>query len=291
MKNSLMMLGIVLAMLPFRNQAAPYAIATREIHLNGYNLFVDSFNSSDLLRSTAGQYDPLKAGGDQSVVGSETGVSNSINVGTVIVWGRLQTGLPFSLEFGPQSSIGSAAWHQASQTGFEPGFHETNFTYIFPDAYPPFASDLPASGAYNGIFYNYILNDGNYTLPSLTMSGGQKMLVAGSAALDVRGNANLSGNSQILILPSANFRLSVRGTANFRGGGIINQGAPRNFTYFGIGGGSDVNFRVTTPLVGGIYAPTAVCTITGGGNAVADLQGAFVARSMVLGGDVSFHFD
>src|SRR5947208_4801015 len=116
----LMLLGIALTMLPLHSEAAPYTIATREIHLNGYDLFVDSFNSADPLRSTGGQYDPLKAGGDQSMVGSDTGVSNSINVGTVIIWGRLETGLPFSLEFGSQSSIGSAAWHQGLQTGIEP---------------------------------------------------------------------------------------------------------------------------------------------------------------------------
>src|SRR5689334_10673929 len=108
MKNCFgMLLGMLL--LPFHTEAAPYAIATREIRLNGYNLFVDSFNSADPLRSTGGQYDPLKAGGDQSSVGAESGVSNSINVGTVTIWGRLETGFPFSLQFGPQSSIGSAA--------------------------------------------------------------------------------------------------------------------------------------------------------------------------------------
>jgi hypothetical protein len=113
-----------------------------------------------------------------------------------------------------------------------------------------------------------------------------------SARLDISGNVSLSGNSHILILSSANLQLYVGGTtANFRGGGIINQGVPRTFTYFGIGANSEVNLRVTSPFVGGIYAPNAVCTVSSGGNTAADMQGAVVVRSMVLGADVDFHFD
>jgi hypothetical protein len=53
MNNSLLLfLGTILISLPIHSEAAPYAIATRDIHLNGYNLSVDSFNSTDPLRST-----------------------------------------------------------------------------------------------------------------------------------------------------------------------------------------------------------------------------------------------
>jgi hypothetical protein len=90
-------------------QAAPYAIAAREVHLNGYNLFVDSFDSADPLWSTDGHYDPAKGGRDQAVVASEAGILNSINMGNVELWGRLETAFPFVLAFGPESSIGSAS--------------------------------------------------------------------------------------------------------------------------------------------------------------------------------------
>jgi len=72
---------------------------------------------------------------------------------------------------------------------------------------------------------------------------------------------------------------------------IINQGVPRNFTYFATGPNREVNLRVTAPFVGGIYAPSAVCTVTSGGNAAADMQGTVVARSIVLGANLDFHFD
>ena len=293
MKNKiLLVLGTILSSLTFQCEAAPYAILTREIRLNGYNLFADSFDSSDPLQSTDGHYDPLKGGGDLAYVGSEAGILNSINVGTVEIWGRLETGLPFLLEASAQSSIGSMAWHLSGQTGIEPGFHTTNSVPVFPDVQPPFVGALvPASGMYNGVFYNYILSTGNYRLTSLTMSGGQKMLVIGTAQLDVPGNVNLSGNSHILVLPSASLRLYVSGTANFRGNGIINQGVAQNFMYFGTGTSSTLNLRVTTPFVGTIYAPYAVCTISSSGNVTADLQGSIAARIIELEADSNFHAD
>jgi hypothetical protein len=291
-KSFLLLLGTVLMSLTSLTKAAPYAIAAREVHLNGYDLFANSFNSSDPTRSTGGQYDPQKGGSDQAAVASAAGILNSINVGNVEIWGRLETEVPFSLAFGPASSIGSVAWHLSLQTGIEPGFHTTNLVWMFPDVAPPFiAGFVPVGGTYNGVFYNYILHTDDYRLSSLTLSGGQKMLVIGTSRLDVPGNASLSGNSQIVILPTASLRLYVAGTANLRGGGIVNQGVAGNFIYYGTGSNSELNLRISTPFVGGIYAPNATCTVTSGGGTVADMQGAVVVRSIVLGTDLDFHFD
>lgn len=285
------LLAILLAVLTFPSQAAPYAIATRDIQLNGYNVSVDSFNSMDPLRSTGGQYDPLKGGGDASIVGSEAGVHNANNVGNVQLFGKLATSLPFVLEMGAQSSIGSAAWHQSGQVGIEPGFQTTDFAFIFPDAQPPFGGVVPTSGIYNGVAYTYILASGGYSLSSLTLSGGQQMLVTGPATLKVSANVNLSGNSSIVVAPSGSLQLYVGGTANLRGNGIVNQGAPQSFAYFGTGSNPTLNLRVTTPFVGLIYAPNAVCTISSSGNTSANVQGAIVARTLVLGTHLEFHFD
>jgi hypothetical protein len=284
-------LAFFLTLLPLANQAALRAIATRDIQLNGYDLFIDSFNSTDPLRSTGGQYDVLKGGGDASIVGSEAGVHNANNVANVQLFGQLKTSLPFVLEIGAQSSIGSAAWHQSGQTGIEPGFQTADFAFIYPDAQPPFGGVVPTSGTYNGVVYTYILASGAYDLTALTLSGGQNMLVTGSATLHVRGNVNLSGNGSIVVLPSANLQLFVGGKANLRGNGIVNLAAPQNFTYLGMGPSSTLDLRVTTPFVGLIYAPTSVCTISSSGNTSANLQGAIVARTIVLAAPVDFHFD
>src|SRR5688500_2031870 len=110
------------AAVPGSAGAAPYAIATERINLRGHQLVCDSFDSTDPARSTNGHYDPAKrAGGAQ--VGASLGIVSSSSVGTVDIWGSLETGPSFSLETGAGSSIGSSSWHLAGMTGIEPGFH------------------------------------------------------------------------------------------------------------------------------------------------------------------------
>jgi hypothetical protein len=123
-KTSQIFLACLLAFLPLAGRAAPFAIATRDIQLNGYDLFIDSFNSADPLRSTGGQYDPLKGGGDASIIGSEAGVNNANNLANVQLFGRLKTGLPFVLAV-PKAQL-EARLQQSGQTGIEPGFQTTD---------------------------------------------------------------------------------------------------------------------------------------------------------------------
>jgi len=292
MKDYLLpVLTAVLATFAGSSYGQAYSIATREVQLNGYNLFMDSFDSSDPALSTNGHYDPAKGGGDGSRLGALDGIMNANNVGTVDLWGGLDTGVPYSLGFGPASVIGSALWHLSSNAGIEPGYHTTNFVWSFPDVALPFGGTAPVGGTHDGVQYDYILGNGDYRLGSLTLSGGQTLLVTGAAQLVVAGNASLSGNGQILILPTASLRLFVAGRANLRGNGVVNQGVPANFLYLGTPSNTELNLRINTPFIGGIYAPSAVCTIssTGGGNA--DMQGAVIVRSVELGANLDFHYD
>jgi hypothetical protein len=272
--------------------AAALAISVRQIELNGYDLITDSFNSADANQSTDGLYDPLRAG-DRGDVALESGIFNSINVGNVGIWGRLGTAPEFTLTLGPLGSVGSSWWHLDGQLGIEPGFHDTNFVWMFPDVRLPFVVGLaPASGVYNGGFYQYILNDGDYQMPSLTMSGNQKLIVDGTSRLIVMGDVTLSGNASILILPTASLQLYVAGsTANLRGEGVINQGPAKDFMYFGAGQNREVNLRLGIPLRGFVYAPSAVCTIFSAGSTAAEVHGAVFANSLELGADLEVHLD
>lgn len=291
-KLSLLLFGIVSPLLPLFSSAATYTIVTREIQLHGYNLSANSYDSSDPLWSTAnGQYDPLKGGRDGVLIASEAGILNANNIGVVDIWGRLETSSTYSLEISDQSVIGSAAWHSPLQTGIEPGAHTTNSLPMLPDVEAPPPGFTPVAGVVNGESYDYILFSGSYTLPSLVMSGGQRMLVIGDNRLDVKGQVHLSGNASIRILPTASLRLFLGGKANIRGAGIINEGVSRNLAIFGTPGHLDLNLRLTTPFVGSVYAPRATCTIDSTGNGPADFQGSLISRSLHLGSHVDWHVD
>jgi hypothetical protein len=293
MKGTLLaILSAILFTASFSHAGPPYAITVREvINLNGNNLFCDSFNSADTNRSTDGHYDPLKAG-DLANVGSESGILNSMSAGNADIWGSISTSTPYTLAIGPLGSVGSIAWHQAGQIGIEPGSHQTDFLWNFPDVAVPFGVPLvPMGGVVNGVSYNYVLGTDFYRLTSLTMSGNQKMLVAGDAILHVTDTVNLSGNACILISPGSRLRLFVGGPASIRGNGVINQGTANGFFYLGLPGSMTLNLRATTPFLGVIYAPSVACTISGGGSGVAEVHGQILCRTLTLGNDLELHYD
>jgi hypothetical protein len=293
MKRTLLaVFSVILFTASFSYAGPPFAIAVREvINLSGNNLFCDSFNSADTNRSTDGRYDPLKAG-DLANVGSESGILNSMSVGNADIWGSLGTSTQYTLALGPFSSVGSIAWHQAGQIGIEPGHHQTDFQWNFPDVQVPFGAPLvPAGGVVNGVSYNYVLGTDFYRLTSLTMSGNQKMLVTGDAILHVTDTINLSGNAHILILPGAKLKLFAGGPASVRGGGIINQGAANGFYYLGLPGSATLDLRATMPLLGVIYAPSVACTITGKGSDAAEVHGQILCRTLTLGNHLQLHYD
>ena len=269
-----------------------YGFAARQTTLNGYDLFTDSYNSGDTNRSSAGLYDPAKAG-DLGNVWSEGGILNSIGVGNVSIWGKLTTGSSYSLQMGPDSSIGSMAWHQSGQLGIQPGYLQTGFMWQFPDVLLPFTTWMePAGGTYDGESYNYLLNTGDYRLSSLNLSGNEKMVVAGSARLYVPDELSLKGNATLRILPGAQLILFVGAeTANISGTGIVNEGVARQFIYFGLPGNHTLNLRFTTPLIGLIYAPQAICYVTAKGNAAAEMEGVVIVQEVELGAALRFHYD
>jgi hypothetical protein len=273
-------------------KAAPYTIAARSIHLNGFDLFCDSFNSTDPTRSTGGHYDPAKAGGDAALVAAGQGIFNAANAGNLDIWGYLEAEPSFTLALGPQSIVGSAAWHQAGMTGIEPGHFITNASPAFPDVPAPFGGVTPVGGTINGVTYTYILQDGNYELSTLNLSGNEKVLVLGTAYLLVRGDVKLSGNACIQIEPSARLRIYVQGSANFAGGGVINLGTAANsFEYLGLAQNTSLAFKLSAPLRVLIYAPQADCAISTAGGGVAELESTMVVKTLSLSADLRVHFD
>lgn len=284
--------SIVVTLFSTFGHAAPYSIAARTVHLNGYNLFCDSFNSSDPNYSTGGLYDPAKAT-DTAVVASDNGIFNANNVGNVEIWGRLTTKPTFTLALGQASSIGSIAWHQAGQLGIEPGFHDTNLDLVFPDVVVPFyGSFIPAGGTVDGVYYNYIFYGGDYHLPSLTLSGNQKALVILPSRLHVMGNINISGNAYVRILQNGALGLYMGGSnASLRGNSLINEGASRNLTCFGLPVNTAVSIRMPTPFIGNLYVPNATLTVNSAGSSPAEFVGRVVCQTLELAAPVRFHAD
>ena len=75
-------------------------------------------------------------------------------------------------------------------------------------------------------------------------------------------------------------------------GRFLNQtGNAINCQVFGLPGCGQVSLAGQSAFLGVIYAPNALLTLSGTTNAPLEAAGACVARSIRLGGEVSFHYD
>jgi hypothetical protein len=140
--------------------------------------------------------------------------------------------------------------------------------------------------------YGYGLFDGAYQMNSLSMSGGDTMIIRGNAIFYIVGDFSMTGQSQLIISPGASLRLYVGGTAHFAGNGIFNQaGDTTKFAFFGLPSNTSIDLSGNAAFTGTIYAPNADFALNGSGNTDYDLVGASVTKTVSMHGHFHFHYD
>lgn len=140
--------------------------------------------------------------------------------------------------------------------------------------------------------YTYILDTGRYYMPSLSMSGHNKMLVRGNALLYVNGPVSMAGQSQIDIKVGASLAVYVAGNMDLKGNGIMNANNNcLDFSVFGLPTCTDISLGGNASFTGTIYAPQAAFKAGGGGSDQYDCVGAVIANSISMNGHFSFHYD
>lgn len=267
--------------------------AKGEIDMNGNNVSSDSFDSTDPAYSTNGRYDSAKrkANGD---VATNLTLTNSLSVGNANIYGRISTGPRGTAAIGPNGSVGDLAWHAAGASGIKPGYSTDDMNVDFKDAVLPFSGgDTASGGTVEGTSYTYVLGNGNYLLPSLSMSGQDSLIVTGKACLYVQGNVSMSGQSSIIIATNACLQMYVRGpSASLRGDGVMNQaGYATNFFYYGLTNNTSLDVGGNGTFTGAIYAPNADLSLSGGGSSDEDFTGAAIAKTVTMNGHFNFHYD
>src|SRR6185295_2810965 len=132
------------------------------------DLSADSFDSTDPLFSTNGQYDPSKSK-DEGGIAAYFGLTNSVSVGNATIKGFLWTGPGGAAIIGPNGSVGVSAWIAAGQFGIQPGHHHEDLSVCFQTIVPPFTSGvMPPGGFVDVSYYDAILASGNYKISTLT---------------------------------------------------------------------------------------------------------------------------
>jgi hypothetical protein len=268
-------------------------VAKGKIDMNGNDVDTDSFDSTDPNASTGGHYDVTKHK-DNGHIATNLGLTNSVLVGNANVRGRVSTGPGGSISVGSNGSVGSAAWHDAGNTGIQPGSTSDDMNVDFPDVDTPSSGGwTPGPGLVNGTNYNYVLGDGNYIMSSLTMKGSAKMIATGDAILYVPGNISVSGNAFIVVAPDASLQIYCAGaSASIGGNGVFNLGGfATNFAYYGLPSNTAVDFGGNGEFIGTIYAPNADFTLNGGGANGIDFVGASISKTVTMNGKFNFHYD
>ncbi len=268
-------------------------VAKGQIDLSGNNIQTDSFDSSDPNYSNGGRYDSSKAK-DSGDVATNSGLTNSFNVGNADIYGHASTGPGGSISIGSNGSVGSRAWHNTHSSGIQAGWTSDDMNVAFPDVKAPFSGGAftPVAGNIGTDHYEFIIPAGNSQLDTISLSGQQKIIVTGDAVLYVTGNISMTGQGQIIIAPGASLKLYVAGAStSFGGNGIANSGTAMNFQYYGLPTNTSISLSGNASFTGAIYAPQADFTLGGGGNNDYDFVGASVTGTVRMNGHYNFHYD
>ena len=265
-------------------------LAAGPIRMGGNNARVDSFNSTNALESTNGQYDPAKAT-DDVIVTSLGSTAGTVSVGNISIYGQVATRPGGTVTINPQGNVGSTLWNDdpIHNGQIEAGAVRDDANVFIPAASLPsgFAPMTPTSGRVNGTNYAYILTDGDWILPSVNLNNGG-ILIAGKARIHVTGNTVIGTGGFIEVASGGSVQWYSSGSIDFSGKGVVNgTGLAKDFSMIGLPSCTSVQYGGQSKFVGTIYAPSASVSLTG----LADASGALVGKDISIGGGMNFHYD
>lgn len=111
-------------------------VAKGNITMDGNGVTVDSFDSGTSGQNVNGQWNQSISGND-GIVASDGGISNSISGGNANIYGQLYVGAGEPYSIGPNGFVGTHQWVAGGGTGVEPGYAHTDANFDFPNTSLP----------------------------------------------------------------------------------------------------------------------------------------------------------
>jgi hypothetical protein len=265
-------------------------VARTKIDVNGNNLYVDSFDSTDPTKSTNGRYDVVKKQPYGNVAVGVALTNSVTDSGNANIYGFIFTGPSGTVTIGANGSIGptfvDASRATDVATAIADGWIRSDCFLYLPDAAPPSGAGTWLSlGSINN---NTTLNSGDYVVSSISLAASKTLTINGNVRLYITGNTITIGNGMILISSNASLTVYSAGNIFFGGNGVLNHsGLAIKNRWFGLPSCTSAAIAGNGPWIGTVYAPEADMTVYGNG----DLSGATVANSLTLGSNASLHYD
>jgi len=226
----------------------------QQMNISG-DVITDSYDSS------LGPYDPANPGQNGDIGTNGTGVADVVISGSIAINGQVAVG-----EGGDPDSVVDVDGGTAIITGDPPFVPQSNDLIMEPVVVPedvpcnpdPFQSD-------NTVELSSAV--GEYCFTSMTVNGGDTLLLDGPVVVYLTGALRASGHATI--------------------------GEPTNPGYLVMMLASPEDARIQSDMTGsmqfygGIYAPTGTIDIRG----TAEIWGSVVAQSVDISGDAQVHYD
>lgn len=288
----------------YKSSHFPVALMSKDkIDMNGNNVYVDSYDSSDASKSTSGAYDAAKRQANGNVASNGT-FTNTVNIGNADVYGVAYTGPGGSVSIGSSGSIGptfvSSDRAITENGGKANGWIQSDFNVDVPSVILPTGAaswTIPAGAVGSGdkqINKSTTLNSGDYRIGTVTLnssSQGDTMTIAGNVRLYVVGAFDISGLGSLVINPGASLTVYIGGDVKVTGNGFVNNAVtPDKNVWFALDTSTTWTIAGNGSFSGGIYAPNATVSFKGGGSS-GDASGAIVAKKVILTGNAKFHYD
>jgi len=263
-------------------------VSKNQINLNGNNAYSDSYDSTDVTKSTGGQYDPAKRQphGD---IASNAQIVNTIGIGNADIYGLVSTGPGGTVSMGANGSVGPTFVPgdraDTIAEGEANGWIRHDFAVDIPEvSLPSGAGSWASLGAINN---NTLINGGDWIVSSMNLAGSKTLTIQGTVRLYITGEISITGNGQITLSNGAALEAYAADKVKIEGNGILNvPGLPIRNQWRAL---STNSFSVAGngSWIGTVYAPQSPLTIGGNGN----VSGAVVANSVTLSGNAQFHYD
>ncbi len=271
-------------------------LAQNQIDLQGNNITVDSFDSSNPSYSSwttngFGTYTSSKDK-DNGDVASNAGVTNTISVGNAGIYGHVATGLGGTATVGPNGFV--AALGQATNGVIDSNrvSHSMDVALTPPTLPTSFSPIWSWSSINDGtVLYGGSSSPVDYRVNSINLSSSDQLVIhSGYVRLYVTGNTSITGNAGIVVYPGAKLEIYSGGSASIGGNGVANNdGRAYNFQFYELNS-SSVSIAGNGQLTGVVYAPQSNLTISGGGSS-GSAVGSFVGNNITMNGHVDFHYD
>jgi hypothetical protein len=274
-------------------------VAKNRIDMNGNNVATDSYDSSDVSKSSNYKYDPTKKQPNGDIASDDT-ITNTldISIGNANIYGSVLTSPGGSVTMGPGGNVGSSfvTRYGTVAAAQAAGAIRNDFQVDIPDVTLPVgASSWSSVGSISGSSPLGSGGSASYRTSGITLNGNDTLTINGNITLYVTGNIDMSGNGQIVISSGSRLTIYVAGSVSIGGNGIANgvagdNNSDMNLQLYGLNSSTSWTISGNGIWNGIVYAPYADLTMNGGGSS-GEMSGAIVAKSITMNGQVKFHYD